>query len=293
MRVSEIKNHELEMDALQLLDRRAVSYDNWIRGDAADADHAVHPLGFKVYLPPHILAKDEYVSGDPYLVDENLDSPFNRARIDGVLKMISQAVEGKSKPRILDLGCGQGQLTIRLSKLLDATLVGLDFSLTAIEQAAKRAPHLNWVVADALSPPFADGEFDFILCANLWEHVESPLGLLKEARRILRPGGGIVFSTPSRYRYGNLLRVLRGHGVAFMSEQHVTEYSVGQVIELAHWAGFDIVDKVAPKVNAYYLRPHGRALAALVESTLQITGSHHTVEPMVLFRANSRINTAK
>jgi len=51
------------------------------------------------------------------------------------------------------------------------------------------------IVADAHALPFADGEFETVLCTEVLEHVKNPFQVVSELRRVLKPGGMLVLST--------------------------------------------------------------------------------------------------
>ena len=95
----------------------------------------------------------------------------------------------------LDLGCGDGRLT---TELRAEQLTAADVSAVALERARRR---LDGATLVQLIPnerlPFADREFDLVLCAETLEHVQD-IGLLaSEARRVLRPGGTLAVTTPA------------------------------------------------------------------------------------------------
>jgi ubiquinone/menaquinone biosynthesis C-methylase UbiE len=97
----------------------------------------------------------------------------------------------------LDLGCGEGLLT---TALLDAkVVVGADVSPVALRRARGRLPAAVDLVE--LTPgealPFADNEFELVLCSETLEHVQDVQGLLSEVRRVLRPGGRLAVTTPA------------------------------------------------------------------------------------------------
>ncbi len=95
---------------------------------------------------------------------------------------------------VLDAGCGTGR---NLQPLLDAGAypVGVDFSAGMLAVAHKLYPDVPLVVADLQQPlPFADESFDAALCALVGEHLENLASLLLEFRRVLRPGGRLLFS---------------------------------------------------------------------------------------------------
>jgi SAM-dependent methyltransferase len=92
--------------------------------------------------------------------------------------------------RWLDLGCGAGRFLT-----LAPGGVGVDVAPGALERAARNAPGADLrLVTDQL--PLAHGEVDLIWCSEVVEHVAGALELLQECRRVLRPGGRLLLTTP-------------------------------------------------------------------------------------------------
>jgi ubiquinone/menaquinone biosynthesis C-methylase UbiE len=96
----------------------------------------------------------------------------------------------------LDLGCGDGRLTVHLDA---QRLTAADVSRVALDRARGRlGPSTRIAELDPDAPlPFDDGEFDLVLCAETLEHVRDVQLLLSEARRVLRPGGTLAITTPA------------------------------------------------------------------------------------------------
>jgi SAM-dependent methyltransferase len=91
--------------------------------------------------------------------------------------------------RILDVACGAGYGTAMLGA------VGLDVSSEALAQARRETDRL--IRGDALRLPFG-GTFDAVVSFETVEHVADPEGFVAECRRVLRPGGLLVMSTPNK-----------------------------------------------------------------------------------------------
>ncbi len=272
-------------------DRDGCPIEVWKRPDDGHA-FGVHPAGFRVFLPAdRLAASDEYRDDDPYAVARNLDSDFQQRRFEGTVALLRRTLALQSPPpRILDVGCGEGHITAGIRDAFPAAEISaLDYSISAIEHAARRVHGVDFAVADAHEPPYAPAYFDTVVCNNLWEHVPDPLRLLAGMSRVLRPGGHLVLSTPSRYRLGNALRALLGRPLRFMSQAHVTEYSVGQVIEQLRYGGFEVVSSGARRVRtpeASWMRRSMRALAmAALDTATGLVGSHHSWEATVLYLA--------
>ena len=84
--------------------------------------------------------------------------------------------------RLLDLGCGPGSITTGLAPGLRA--VGVDLDPVAVDAVPVAA-------ADAAALPFPDACFDALYANALLQHVAEPLAVLREARRVARPGAVI------------------------------------------------------------------------------------------------------
>lgn len=97
--------------------------------------------------------------------------------------------------RLLDVGCGPGSITIGLARYVSpAETVGIDqaeAAVTAARAAAheKSMSHVRFEQADAYELPFDDEEFDVVYAHQLLQHLADPVAALREARRVLRPGG--------------------------------------------------------------------------------------------------------
>jgi SAM-dependent methyltransferase len=97
--------------------------------------------------------------------------------------------------RLLDIGCGTAWLADEF-----VAYTGIDGSGQAVELA--RELGRNVVQGDVDEPlPFADQEFDAVVIKDVLEHVAEPVALVREARRVLRPGGVLFASSPDAQRW--------------------------------------------------------------------------------------------
>jgi SAM-dependent methyltransferase len=94
--------------------------------------------------------------------------------------------------RILDLGCGTGELgRHRPDKAIE--IVGVDIDSLALAQAGAYETTVTVDLGEARLP-FDDASFDAVLAKDILEHVPDPLILVCEAFRVLRPGGVLIAS---------------------------------------------------------------------------------------------------
>ena len=100
---------------------------------------------------------------------------------------------------VLELACGTGEGVFEVASRLDGTgeVVGLDFTQAMLDQAqAKLAkfPHSNVTFAsgDAADIPYEDDRFDYCFTTSAFHHMSDKLGVFREARRVLKPGGHLL-----------------------------------------------------------------------------------------------------
>lgn len=103
---------------------------------------------------------------------------------------------------VLDVACGVGYGTSILVRAGARRVLGVDFSDEAVEQARNRVGDpADFLVGDLLNLPCKDDSFDLITCFETIEHVADPGRGLDELRRVLRPGGVLLLSSPNRDVY--------------------------------------------------------------------------------------------
>jgi SAM-dependent methyltransferase len=92
---------------------------------------------------------------------------------------------------VLDVGCGE--MPFRDLLRPDVHYTGIDF--TGADAFGMRA-HDDIVAFDGRHIPFPDDSFDNVLCTEVLEHAEDPVGLVMEMQRVLRPGGILLATVP-------------------------------------------------------------------------------------------------
>jgi len=133
----------------------------------------------------------------------------------GVLAGIAAAA---ARPlRVIDMGCGDGVVTAMALAACSATpgadvrVVGLDWSSTALASARGHGVTVARCSIDGAGLPLASGGQDVVVMSELIEHLVDTDAALAEARRVLRPGGWLILSTPNLAAWYN--RALLAFGV--------------------------------------------------------------------------------
>ena len=97
--------------------------------------------------------------------------------------------------RILDVGCGLGATTAYLTRYYDpARILGINLSEKQVQHCRSRYPDLSFEAMDAASLRFSEGSFDRIVSIEAAFHFRTRAGFLREAHRVLRPGGSIAMA---------------------------------------------------------------------------------------------------
>ena len=124
------------------------------------------------------------------------------------------AVREAAPQRLLEVGCGWGELAAWLADETGATVIAIDSSPRMVELAQERG--IDARLADVQALPFPDNEFDCVVAAWMLYHVPDLDGGIAELARVLRPGGTLVAVTNSRFHLYEL-RELVGSGPSMLS----------------------------------------------------------------------------
>jgi SAM-dependent methyltransferase len=104
-------------------------------------------------------------------------------------------------PRVLDAGAGTCVLTDELERHCGGLIVSADVCRQALVDRRSSAvrPSRAMIIADGLRLPLRDGGLDIVACQMVLMWVKDPVGFVREARRVLRPGGWMILCAEPDY----------------------------------------------------------------------------------------------
>ena len=144
--------------------------------------------------------------------------------------------------RIIDIGGGSGTYASEIVRAAPLTVVGLDISASMIEQRARDPLLPENVVGDMEALPFDDASFDAALFVGSLHHVPDPLPALREAHRVVRPGGLLLTVEPCSLR-------VRKPGVERVpGYAHEFRFSLPHLKRLITESGFAVNEVTATRV---------------------------------------------
>lgn len=150
-----------------------------------------------------------------HLLSANIDVRWRRRVVKKLQPLLVEDA------RVLDVGCGTGDLSIELFEKTAARVVGIDFCRPMLQLAKQKAPRLRFIEGDALKLPFADASFEGITVGFALRNLASVEVGLTELHRVLKPEGWLAileFSQPTvpgirqlvRFYYWRLLPWIGG-----------------------------------------------------------------------------------
>ncbi len=120
-------------------------------------------------------------------------------RLEGFIPLLKRhgLVDGMS---VLEIGCGHGVRTSALARNFpNSQILGLDLSRALLEEAKKNAfSNVRYLEGNAERLPFADGSVDFVYARLVFMHLRNPLAVIREVKRVLRPGGTFLIEDADR-----------------------------------------------------------------------------------------------
>jgi 2-polyprenyl-3-methyl-5-hydroxy-6-metoxy-1,4-benzoquinol methylase len=133
---------------------------------------------------------------------------------------------------LLEVGCGEGYGTDLLARTAQRVLA-IDYDATTLAHASNRYPSARFVRANLAALPVASGAVDVVATLQVIEHVWDHGQFIDECRRVLRPGGRLIVTTPNRLTFSPGLD-------APVNPFHTKEFTAAELTGLIGARGFAV-----------------------------------------------------
>ncbi|MBI1353935.1 MAG: methyltransferase domain-containing protein [Acidobacteria bacterium] len=174
-------------------------------------------------------------------------------------RTLSLTPKGRPDQAILELGCYMQITPLLASELGYGSVRGAYFGeagrtetrLANVQGREVFRCEVDLFDAETDPYPYAEGSFDLVLACEIFEHFRTdPMHMLVESRRILKPGGGLLLTTPNCASIGSVARALRGENPQVFAQYalpdrgedraaHVREYTPNELDRALRCAGFE------------------------------------------------------
>jgi ubiquinone/menaquinone biosynthesis C-methylase UbiE len=164
---------------------------------------------------------------------------------------------------IIDLGTADGRMLSHIQeKYPHAQCVGVEYNQELVEFGKARFPELDIVQGDIESLNFLEETFDVAVATAVIEHVPSPEKALEEIRRVLRPEGIVVLTSPDPFWESLASRL--GH---LDEDQHHNVYNLKKLMALVSDKKFQVL-----KAEKFMLSPIGMPFEFSIEKIIRFLG---------------------
>ena len=181
---------------------------------------------------------DRQYTSEGYTAPE--DAPFlhelHKHKLARLKDLFARHINGG---RVLDVGCGRSLFT-EIGDRFPFTVYAGDLNFESIRDRAVQVPDQQWGVFDAAELPFRNEQFDGLFAGEVIEHVVDVHETLQEWRRVLKPGGVAIITTPNKQRLAALVDGVESP----YSRDHLNELSYRELTRvLLPNSGFSFIEQ--------------------------------------------------
>jgi len=196
--------------------------------------------------------------------------------------------------RVLDLACGTGVVARMAAPMVQpgGEISGLDFNGAQITTARTMDPSIDWQKGDAAELPFADEEFDLVVCQQGFQFFPDRVQAVKEVRRVLKPGGRVAITSwssiggsPGYLAIANALGKTVSASAAGLLDELFAFTTPEEVGRFFAEGGFPDAKVTTPRIDAVFASAEELTRAIAVGSIMRRTQTQFSDETLDLMAA--------
>ena len=216
---------------------------------------------------------------------------WSETRLNDIRALIGGRVQ-----TMVDVGCAGGELTFALADMADKVIAVEPWAERA-ERAVAANPHDHVEIRNTTAEALPEGCADLVTCLEVIEHMppEEAPAFLRGIRRLLRPGGRLLLTTPNRHSFQRRLGLPRLRGRSAYpnypypatpgeDDYHWYEYDCQELQTLLTDAGFQVSRHRGDHISVHRIRGLGRMSFILgsrhAGAWLPSLAKHHIVEAL-------------
>lgn len=159
-------------------------------------------------------------------------NPVQRWLLDRFLRQVGNLISPLNVTSVLDAGCAEGFVSRYLREHVgrQTQFWGVDVDSAALARGQKLTPWMLRCQASVLTLPYANQQFDLVLCNEVLEHLDEPSMALRELLRVSR--GHVLLSVPHEPWF-QTLNLLRGKNLRYWGNdpEHVQHWNMSSFVQ--------------------------------------------------------------
>lgn len=171
----------------------------------------------------------------------NIACLWDEVRAKELNKCVIEMISPTDEKEILEIGCGIGGSAHYITHC--KKFIGTELSEEAVSQAIQtfgNRKNFEFLAMDAMNLKFIDNQFDVVLAKEVIEHLPEPQNAIREAYRVLKPGGFFVVSSPNRDSLHLRINRILGYTDFKCSFDHIKEFTFQEAVDMLTKGGFKI-----------------------------------------------------
>jgi ubiquinone/menaquinone biosynthesis C-methylase UbiE len=222
-----------------------------------------------------------------YKTSQNLSARMNLwsygSNPESLPRWIFSKIHLQESERVLELGCGTGQLWLENSNNVPSTcsIILSDFSKEMVNKAEENLRQhklpIEFEIIDAEKIPYPDKSFDVVIACHMLYHIPNIQKALKSISQLLKPGGRLIATTVSKNHLQELKNFLSGFGLYSQEKIWVKNFS-----EFRNETGRDVLKPFFSEINFYkYIN---EVKISTVDPLMNYIQSMYTVQELPVFK---------